>query len=91
MYYNEREIAAYLKRRYRMAYIKPPMVHQISLSLFFSQPKGSLMQRYYERTYITMHQRKSYGFWKFAGDILMTCLTGGLWLIWIFVREMRRR
>jgi hypothetical protein len=35
--------------------------------------------------------RKSYGFWKFMGDILMTLLTGGLWLIWIFVREMRNR
>ena len=24
-------------------------------------------------------------------DVLLTCLTGGLWLIWIFVREMRKR
>jgi hypothetical protein len=32
-----------------------------------------------------------YGFFKFLGDILMVGLTGGLWLIWIFVREMRRR
>lgn len=31
-----------------------------------------------------------YGFWKFMGDITMTVLTGGLWLIWIFVREMRK-
>jgi len=35
--------------------------------------------------------RKRYGFWNFIGDVLMTCLTSGLWLIWIFVREMRRR
>lgn len=49
------------------------------------------MMHHYERTYITMQQRSKYGFWKFVGDILMTCLTGGLWLIWIFVREMRRR
>jgi hypothetical protein len=34
---------------------------------------------------------RHYGFWSFIGDILMTALTGGLWLIWIFVREMRRR
>ncbi len=33
--------------------------------------------------------RKKYGFWKFMGDIFMTLITGGLWLIWIFVREMR--
>lgn len=27
----------------------------------------------------------------FLGDVFMTIITGGLWLIWIFVREMRRR
>ena len=32
---------------------------------------------------------RKYGFWNFIGDALMTLLTGGLWLIWIFVREMR--
>ena len=35
--------------------------------------------------------RKRYGFWNFVGDVLLTLLTGGLWLIWIFVREMRNR
>lgn len=35
--------------------------------------------------------RKKYGFWGFMGDLIMICLTGGLWLIWIFVREMRGR
>lgn len=35
--------------------------------------------------------KKSYGFFKLIGDIFMTCLTGGFWLIWIFVREMRGR
>jgi hypothetical protein len=34
---------------------------------------------------------KKYGFFSFIGDILMVAITGGLWLIWIFVREMRRR
>lgn len=33
--------------------------------------------------------KKKYGLLKFFGDIVMTVLTGGLWLIWIFVREMR--
>jgi len=34
--------------------------------------------------------RKKYGFWNFVGDSVMTMLTGGFWLIWVFVREMRR-
>lgn len=34
---------------------------------------------------------KRYGCFSFIWDIFMTCLTGGLWLIWIFVREMRKR
>ena len=36
-------------------------------------------------------ERKRYGFWKFVFDAVLTVVTGGLWLIWIFVREMRRR
>jgi hypothetical protein len=32
-----------------------------------------------------------YGFFKFCGDVIMTCLTAGFWLIWIFIREMRKR
>ena len=35
--------------------------------------------------------RKKYGFWKFMLDCLMVVLTGGFWIIWIFVREMRGR
>lgn len=35
--------------------------------------------------------RKRYGFWNFVFDFLMTCVTAGFWLIWIFVREMRGR
>jgi hypothetical protein len=27
----------------------------------------------------------------FLFDILMVIITGGLWLIWIFIREMRNR
>jgi hypothetical protein len=50
------------------------------------------MKHEYERYIYTMHDyRRRYGFWKFVGDVLMVGLTGGLWLIWIFVREMRRR
>jgi hypothetical protein len=36
-------------------------------------------------------EQKRYGFWKFLGDCIMVFLTWGLWLIWIFVREMRKR
>lgn len=36
-------------------------------------------------------RRRRYGFWKFMFDCVMTLLTGGLWLIWVFVREMRAR
>lgn len=32
-----------------------------------------------------------YTFGNFLWDCIMTCFTGGLWLIWIFAREMRRR
>jgi hypothetical protein len=40
---------------------------------------------------VFVNQRSRYGFWKFIGDVFMTLATCGLWLIWIFVREMRRR
>lgn len=36
-------------------------------------------------------ERDSYGFFNFLFDCFMLCLTCGFWLIWIFVREMRRR
>jgi len=32
----------------------------------------------------------NYGCGSLLFDILLTVFTGGLWLIWIFVREMRR-
>lgn len=33
---------------------------------------------------------RNYNLFKFAGDLFGVFITGGLWLIWIFVREMRR-
>lgn len=36
-------------------------------------------------------QRRHYGFTNFLGDAIMFCLTGGLWLIWIIIREIRIR
>lgn len=38
----------------------------------------------------TRYHYKQYGLLNFLGDIFMFVITGGLWLIWIFVREMRR-
>lgn len=38
-----------------------------------------------------MARKTKYSFWGFIGDLLMIMLTGGLWFIWIFVREMRNR
>jgi hypothetical protein len=34
---------------------------------------------------------KNYGCLGFFGDALMTCLTGGLWLLWVVIREIRYR
>lgn len=36
-----------------------------------------------------MSRNKKYGLRSFAFDVIMTCLTGGFWLIWVFVRETR--
>lgn len=33
---------------------------------------------------------RRYGFFNFLFDCTMIALTGGFWLIWIFIREMRR-
>ena len=37
-----------------------------------------------------MSNCRHYGLFNFLVDITLTLVTGGLWLIWIFVREMRR-
>ncbi len=36
-------------------------------------------------------RRRRYGLFAFLFDLLMCLITGGLWLIWIFCREMRNR
>lgn len=40
---------------------------------------------------VYVSSRKKYGFWNFVLDCTLVFLTGGLWFIWIFVREMRKR
>lgn len=39
---------------------------------------------------IKIYRGKSYGLFNFAFDVFATVFTGGFWLIWIFVREMRK-
>ena len=38
-----------------------------------------------------MRTKKPYGVFRFLVDVTLCVITGGLWLIWIFVREMRSR
>lgn len=38
-----------------------------------------------------MSKKRSYTLVNFLIDLILVLLTGGLWLIWIFVREMRNR
>jgi len=37
-----------------------------------------------------MAGNNNYGCMAFLFDLFMIFITGGLWLIWIFVREMRK-
>ena len=39
---------------------------------------------------MSRNNRNGYGLGRFILDVILSVLTGGLWLIWIFVREMRR-
>jgi len=36
-----------------------------------------------------MSKKRKYTLLRFIWDLLLVVLTGGAWLIWIFVREMR--
>lgn len=45
----------------------------------------------FSRSIYVGRPRKRYGFFSFLFDCVMTLVTGGLWLIWVFVREMRGR
>jgi hypothetical protein len=36
-------------------------------------------------------KKKGYGFFHFIWDCFMVLITAGFWLIWIFIREMRKR
>jgi hypothetical protein len=78
----------------RMLYITQEQCMQFetfmgSLIFFFTSIKEHNMDRpIIVKVYNT---RRPYGCLAFIFDIIMTCITSGFWLIWIFVREMRRR
>jgi hypothetical protein len=66
-------------------------VHTIHISFLFSihTKKGNVMDVLNYSHTSTPKAKKRYGFGSFIFDLVMTGLTGGLWLIWIFCREMR--
>ena len=33
---------------------------------------------------------RNYGFWNFVLDVILTTWTGGLWLIWVIFREIKK-
>lgn len=59
------------------------MLHLISFSPFPSET-------YMRGTPMSRSKCRRYGLMSFLFDVIMVAITGGLWLIWIFVREMRR-
>lgn len=34
--------------------------------------------------------KKKYGFWRFIGDVLLGCLTGGIWWLYLLFRALRK-
>lgn len=44
----------------------------------------------YYRNRQGVHYYDRYGFVHFLSDAILTCVTGGLWLIRVYVREKRR-
>ena len=46
---------------------------------------------HYQRNFLVAgREPKNYGLFKFLFDVVLVFITGGFWLIWIFVREMRK-
>ena len=44
-----------------------------------------------ETRYLYLLAHRSYGLFHFIFDLFMVTITAGIWLLWIFIREMRRR
>jgi hypothetical protein len=79
MLYNER----------KMTFIQRKSSLHAESRLHFSSLFTLLSERSPMSLYI--RTKKPYGFFSFLGDVFMTIVTAGFWLIWIFVREMRGR
>jgi len=56
----------------------------------FSPTPTRRKMEYVTTTRTTTRRGKKYGFFAFLFDLFMICITAGFWLIWIFVREMRK-
>jgi len=67
------------------------MISTIIASHFFVFPTERTAVEVYYGCCDDRRARRPYGCFSFLFDVFMTALTGGLWLIYIFVREMRRR
>lgn len=39
---------------------------------------------------INNKRQREYGLSNLVGDVVLTCVTTGLWLIWVAIRELRR-
>src|SRR5690606_17922779 len=61
-----------------------PTCHSFLDTKNTNQERGRTMPTIYVK------ERKHYGFLNFVGDVIMTVITAGFWLIWVFVREVRR-
>lgn len=72
------------------------IVVSINRNVTFASSRGYIPYRVYSfymplnRTLTKEHKMRKYGLLNFIFDIVMIGLTAGLWLVWVFVREMRR-
>lgn len=62
----------------------------MNINFFTENPTTMSHAAYMPPTYYEK-PKKHYGFFRFLWDVLLVFLTCGIWLIWIFVREMRKR
>jgi hypothetical protein len=43
----------------------------------------------YPNPYYRYHNVRGYGLSNLVGDFTLTVITGGIWLIWVIIREIR--
>lgn len=64
-------------------------MRQGKYNVMLVSPDGNFIPLFYWKE--ERMRKGKYHLWNFVFDICMIAITGGLWLIWIFVREMRNR